>query len=451
MKREVKTGDAKPVFAIYTPKYFPHYVGGGERIVQMMAAGLRNIGISAVILSDGELEEYEFDGIRIISLPHHIEDAFLGHATPCVHELRRVLRELGVQAVHTTNVNGLFQIATVAEDLKLSFGMTAYHHGLVCDRQTLLRGDNSVCEGCRPAAECFACSIQGLRIRDKLFAEIGRHLPESPTLLITETMNRLFGRPLGRQLTWWRDKLAADNRLARGLQRLDVFMTPTRWNLELTRPRLPAEIASEVILWPLPQELLCPEPKVIPRELLRVGFVGRSIRIKGLHVLIAAVEQIGSEIPVELHIFCPRNGGEEAEYWLPLKDRVDQLDGATWTECGLLDGAALRKIHGRIDVLALPSVWHDFCPVVTLEAQALGTPVILSDFPSQREVFGEDQRSAWFVAPGEVSAWARCLISVWKAKQSGELRAPTCCVPNIEGYAQRLLQTYQRSQRPLQF
>jgi hypothetical protein len=166
-------------------------------------------------------------------------------------------------------------------------------------------------------------------------------------------------------------------------------------------------------------------------------------------VLIAAVERASLEIPLELHAFCPRNDDQEAEYWTPLQNRVGRLNGSIWRECGVLDACALRTIHGTIDALALPSVWPDFFPFVTLEAQALGTPVLLSDFPSQREVFANDQKSAWFVAPGDVDAWANCLVAVWKAKRRGELLAPICNVPTIEEYARRLLETYQRARRPL--
>lgn len=450
MNQTAKSGGRGAAFAIYTPTYFPRYVGGGERLVQMIAAGLRNLGVQVVILSEGELGEYEYDGIRVLTLPHRVDESYPGAKGPNPNLLIRALQELGVCAVHTITVQGLSQLASAVEELKLCFGMTAMDHGLVCDRRTLIHGDGAFCEGCRPLEECFSCKLKGRRTRDKLIASLGRQIPESCAFTISKGTSRLAGRPLGKQLTWWGGEVAADMRLMRAIDRLDAFITPTKWNMDLTRRRLSADIASEVIMFPMPRELLSPEPKEGPIELLRVGFVGRPIPIKGLNVLIAAVERARLQIPLELHMFCPRNDNEEAEYWLPLRDRVRNLGGSVWTECGVLSGTALRKIHGTIDVLALPSVWPDFCPFVTLEAQALGTPVVLSDFPSQREMFAEDQSSVWFAAPNDVSAWVNCLISVWQAKRRGELRAPTCRVPTIEDYAQRLLQTYQRARRPLQ-
>jgi glycosyltransferase involved in cell wall biosynthesis len=449
MKRVSKLPGREAAFAIYSPKYFPHYVGGGERLVQMTAAGLRKLGVSVVIISDGELGEYEFDGIRVLTLPHRADEVFLGNSGPCQKMLRDVLRELRVQAVHTITVRGLSSLACAAEELKLCLGMAAMDYGLVCDRRTLIHGGGGLCKGCRPSVECFNCRLKSLRVRDKLAAWIGRRLPDSCGLTISRALSRLAGRPLGRQLTWWGHKVAADARLSRAIERLDAFISPTHGNMELARSRLPGGIVSEVIMFPLPKELLSPEPKKVPSELLRIGFVGRPIAIKGLHVLIAAVERARSQVPLELHMFCPPNDNEEAEYWVPLQDRVRRLGGSIWREGGPLDGPALRRIHSTVDVLALPSVWPDFCPLVILEAQALGTPVVSSDFQSQREVFAQDQSGVWFVAPGDVDAWATCLISIWRAKLHGALRAPICCVPTIEEYAHRLVQTYHRARHPL--
>jgi glycosyltransferase involved in cell wall biosynthesis len=220
--------------------------------------------------------------------------------------------------------------------------------------------------------------------------------------------------------------------------------------MDLARKRLPSGIASEVLSFPIPKELQSAECKTVPQDRLRVGFVGRPILIKGIHVLIAAVERAHSLIPLELHMFCPRNDDEQSEYWRPLRDRVRCLEGSIWSECGVFDVSALRAIHSTIDALALPSIWPDFFPFVTLEAQALGTPVLLSDFPSQRELFNENQNTAWFVAPGDVDAWVNCLLSVWDAKRHGSLGRPVCRAPTLDQYAQTLLSTYERARRPFQ-
>ena len=95
-------------------------------------------------------------------------------------------------------------------------------------------------------------------------------------------------------------------------------------------------------------------------------------------------------------------------------------------------------------------MWPDFFPFVTLEAQALGTPVLFSDFPPQRELFNEDRSTAWFVAPGDEDAWANCLVSVWDAKRRGKLGRPVCRAPTRDQYAQTLLRTYERARRPFQ-
>ena len=344
-------------------------------------------------------------------------------------------------------MQGLSGIADVAETLGLAFGFAAMDHGLICDRRTLIRGDGRFCPGCRPLKECFSCKLHHTRMRDKVLAHVGRYLPSICASAISDGASGLLGRPLGKQLTWWDRELEVNARLTRAVARLDAFVTATSWHMELARKRLPAGVASQVLMYPLPKELRSPEPKAVPVDTLRVGFVGRPIPIKGLHVLVEAVERARTQIPVELRMFCPRNDEEAAEYWWPLRNRVRGLAGSVWTECGVLDHASLRAIHRTIDVLAVPSTWPEYVGFVTLEAQALGTPVLLSDFPPQRELFAEDRRSGWFVAPADVDAWVACLISVWEAKCRGELRTPICRAPSVEEYAKCCLRRISEQER----
>ena len=58
---------------IYSPTYFPEYVGGGERLVQLTAAGLREIGARvAVLTGSASVSRGQFDGIDVIGIPHQV-------------------------------------------------------------------------------------------------------------------------------------------------------------------------------------------------------------------------------------------------------------------------------------------------------------------------------------------------------------------------------------------
>ncbi|MDD9936099.1 MAG: glycosyltransferase, partial [Myxococcales bacterium] len=134
--------------------------------------------------------------------------------------------------------------------------------------------------------------------------------------------------------------------------------------------------------------------------------------------------------------------GELGAYWRPLRHRSAQRPGWSWHERGVLSADELRELHRGIDVLAVPSTWPEWLGLVTLEAQGLGTPVILSDLPSQRDLASGDGRSSWFVPPGDAAALARTLVDVWEAKRDGRLEAPQPRCPSPAEYARELLEVY---------
>jgi glycosyltransferase involved in cell wall biosynthesis len=429
-------------FALYTPKYFPEYVGGGERLVQLVARGLTEIGEGACVITAGAGPAYEYDGVPVHRTGHRATGPHWSQRGPDPGALADVLTSCGARALQTTSLIGLEDLAAAARETGVQLGMTATEYGVICDRQTLVRGDGTLCPGPESLAGCFACRLQPMRRRDRALGQAGRVVPPRLSRLATGAGRALLRRPVGEQLHWWQQAQAQDARRRRALAALDAFIAPTRWTLSMIAPHLAATTRTAAIMHPLPESLRTPEPKSTPAEVLRVGFVGRALPIKGLHTLVAAVESLVSRMPVELRVHCPANAGELADYWRPLEERVERLSGSVWSEHGALDAEALRAVHREIDVLAVPSEWPEWLGLVTLEAQGLGTPVILSDMPSQHELGEADGRSCWFVPPGDAAALARCLQNVRRAKREGKLRAPQAPYPSPAEYARQMLAVY---------
>jgi glycosyltransferase involved in cell wall biosynthesis len=165
--------------------------------------------------------------------------------------------------------------------------------------------------------------------------------------------------------------------------------------------------------------------------------------MKGLHILLDALDRAtASDVPVRARIVAATNAGEAVEYWRPLKHRTDNSPNIDWRESGVLDASALAEFHASIDVLAVPSLWPEYVGFVTLEALALGTRVILSDFPSQRELVC-DSASGALVAAGDVPALARELAACWTMKQHKSAQVPVCPAPASSEYARQLMSVYE--------
>jgi glycosyltransferase involved in cell wall biosynthesis len=113
-------------------------------------------------------------------------------------------------------------------------------------------------------------------------------------------------------------------------------------------------------------------------------FVGRLVDFKSLDTLIEAYHGVvagNPSFPIDLVLV----GGGELDHALreqasrgPGAARIQFLGERSW-------GQALRLIQAA-HFLILPSYDSEGCPNVLLEAMALGTPVIVSDYPTQVEM-----------------------------------------------------------------
>jgi glycosyltransferase involved in cell wall biosynthesis len=161
----------------------------------------------------------------------------------------------------------------------------------------------------------------------------------------------------------------------------------------------------------LPGERISIKPNFVePDPGIREGsgdyalFVGRLTAEKGLHTLLDAWKQLGSDIP--LHIA----GDGPLRDVLAQRIEIEGIAGATLL--GLLSrDAMLRELRGA-RILVFPSEWYEGMPLAILEAFACGVPVVASRL-------GSMLRETW--RPG--CAGRSSMPASWP--HSVELRAPS--------------------------
>jgi len=101
-------------------------------------------------------------------------------------------------------------------------------------------------------------------------------------------------------------------------------------------------------------------------EIVRILFVGRLVKYKGLDVLIEAFRKIKDKGKYELHIV----GSGEMEAYI----KNSKLKGLIYH--GQVDDDELRRIYKKCDIFVFPSI-HDIFGLVVLEALASGEYVIV--------------------------------------------------------------------------
>jgi glycosyltransferase involved in cell wall biosynthesis len=134
-----------------------------------------------------------------------------------------------------------------------------------------------------------------------------------------------------------------------------------------------------------------------PSGTLRVGFVGRLIRHKGVEVLLEAVAR---DDRMRVEIF---GAGPELEALTGSAARLGLTDRVTFH--GHVEEGAIPVTFRRFDVLTVPSVptpgWVEQFGRVVVEAQASGIPVVASASGALTDVVGE---RGLLVPPGDPAA-----------------------------------------------
>jgi glycosyltransferase involved in cell wall biosynthesis len=134
-------------------------------------------------------------------------------------------------------------------------------------------------------------------------------------------------------------------------------------------------------------------------EKLRFGFLGQIIPTKGVHALIDAL--LADELQdAELWI---AGRGEGGDYENDLRRRTQAAPNIRWL--GYVKPAELFE---NIDVLVVPSLWHDTAPLVVLEAASHGVPVLGSDRGGIAELIPPS--AGWTFDPGDPAELRKALI-----------------------------------------
>jgi glycosyltransferase involved in cell wall biosynthesis len=136
-------------------------------------------------------------------------------------------------------------------------------------------------------------------------------------------------------------------------------------------------------------------PEIIPNKKstqnLRVGYIGQIAKIKGVHILIEAMNKL-ERLPVQLDIY-----GDLTKY-PDYAESLRQLAGnnPSIEFKGLFDRKELMHVMENLDVLVVPSLWYENSPNIIQEAFATRTPVIASNLGGMAELVKHEENGLLF-------------------------------------------------------
>lgn len=350
---------------------------------------------------------------------------------------QRLLASLKPDIVHLQHRHGLWWLLDAAQRLNMPTFYTNHDWGLACLRTMFVTGDGALCDGTLNPQKCAQCIVKG---RGRVGA--------ANELLVQTALGRALYRtaektPLG-------DRLRARNavsrpayerthiqqaRVAHILARLEHLFTPSQFGRRVFMQfGLPAE---KITVLPWYHNPVQPQKTITAEQPFTITFIGRVSPEKGVHLILAALEEIKDTIPLQLRIA----GANDSAYCTELRKKYPAKAGVTPVEW--LGWSAVEPLFNGTDVTILPSAGVDNTPLSLIESLAYHVPVVATRIPPVEELVTEGQNAflADFMSVPSLAEAIRRAAANKDNIRAGKLRFPA--IMTLPEYLQHVVRAYQ--------
>lgn len=392
--------------------YYPDAVGGTEVYVASLAHALVAAGTACVIAAPArQSASYMHDGLRVRRFAFNPQITDLSELygegdIRAAEEFAAVLDEELPDIVHLhafgRDVSLRLMRAGHARNIPVIF---TYHTPTVsCQRGTLLRWGNQVCDGALDLTRCTACTLHSLGMPRPIAKAVARTPVRVGAVL--ETARRSGGMWTALRL---RELMRRRHAVIRALMReADHIIALNAWTRELLVGNGVEPEKITVIRHGLPTTgMVSPDSATGSSNGpgVRIVALGRIDPIKGFDIVIRAILSIPAA-RLSLDIYSVSQGAEGISRLETLK--VLAGDDKRITFRSAVANAQVVSLLRGYDLLAVPSRLLETGPLVVLEAFAAGVPVIGSNLGGIAELV-QHGVNGLLVEAGSVTAWSETL------------------------------------------
>jgi len=309
------------------------------------------------------------------------------------------LAERGTDVVHSFHLRhlGADLIDRVVEQRR-GLIVSLMDFWFLCPRVILMKSDGSTCDGPPDGGRgCLPCHTEPLA-------------NELDASLVKDEIERLHAASRGESKAGWelRAKVATmlerPEYLRERLAKADTIVAPTEFLRGVFAKNGAPEDRMRHLAYGVDTGALADEvARLRPAERpLTFGFFGTYSPHKGPDVLVRAMQKVNGDCRVVLR----GRSTDFAEFSASLAEEAKK--DSRITLAGPYAREELASALAEIDVLVVPSTWHENAPFVVLEARAAGLPVIASRFGGLVEVV-DDQVDGDLFASGDADDLAQRL------------------------------------------
>ncbi len=404
-----------------THRYLPESSGGTEVHVQLLSQALAGRHEVAVCshLQDHSRPEHALLRDTYAGLPlYRLVNNFTWGGGPEYFfydqgqdpAFCEVLDEFQPDVVHMHHLGGGLSTSFpgIARRRGIALVLTLHDFWPLCYRSHLLTAEDRLCPGPDDGLRCTHCWEIDARRQPGPLSRVGEvglrtALRMAPEALARKVGARLAPLPAGYHTT---RLMARDGYLRRLLSGFDLLLAPSQflrsryvdWGAEPQRLRwVPNGVD--------PAKFAGLERALPDGERPRVAYLGSLLPQKGLDVLIDAANRL-VDAPVELRIHGRTEGSASTvAYVRALRARL-RNPRATFE--GPYAPEELGRVLSQADVVVVPSILYENCPMAILEAQYAGRPVVTANVGGMAELVQDGANGLTFPV-GDAAALAERL------------------------------------------
>ena len=438
--------------------YFPESCGGTEVYVDSLVKHLLDKGIHSTVIAPSASEKaisYTHNNVPIYRYPNpeslSIEEIRGVSLHQGFSDFQRWLSKKSADVYHQhswvtgCDINNL----RYAKQKGIPTVATIHVPGNVCIRGTMMRNGVSPCDGIIEIQRCSQCWTQSREISSvisqvasKIPVAVGRwseqQLPHSSLNTLVSTSHLVASHKESLlELSSLADRVVA---VCQWLYNALLLNGVPKEKLVLCRQGVFSKSncspSSDV------QQSNAPLPNApLPNAPLHIGFLGRWATLKGIHILVKAVQSLSKTVPVKLTVYALDQGADKGRYRQQVM-RIAESD----TRIQFSDPVSRSDITETLksfDLLAVPSQWLETGPLVVLEAQAAGVPVIGSDIGGIAELVSHGV-DGWLVSATDTVAWRDAIEYIAKNRHLlAQWRHNIKPVRTMDTVAEEMIQLYE--------
>lgn len=169
-----------------------------------------------------------------------------------------------------------------------------------------------------------------------------------------------------------------------------------------------------------PADEICENSRALTDDGLKLLFVGRVVKEKGVFELVSAIEEISKDEP-SIKLTVVGDGPALAD----LAKRSETLPAGLFHFMGHLSGPELEGVYRNADALMLPSYYHEGFPYTVIEAMHAGLPIISTN-EGALETLVRDGVTGLKVQPQDVDSIVTAIKKVLHNKSLLEEMSKNC-------------------------